>query len=190
MDWTDFMKRGMTDKRKSGKGSMMNIQSVLKLIVAVFFLSILPMPSQAFDKALFSANLYAADQANTEWLEHSIALEQMKDWQGKLDWCLKWTKSEPKNAIAWISLAFAYRSLNRNVDTIDAYRQALRINPENGDAWKNLGIAYDGLKSYDESAEAYRQALRIDPGDADAWKNLGVAYDRLKGHDEATKASR
>jgi hypothetical protein len=46
----------MTENRKNGKGTMMNVPSVLKLIVAVFFLSTLPkqvnalMPAQVFDK--------------------------------------------------------------------------------------------------------------------------------------------
>jgi S1-C subfamily serine protease len=46
----------MADNRKNGKGTMMNVPSVLKLIVAVFFLSTLPVqvhaltPDQVFDK--------------------------------------------------------------------------------------------------------------------------------------------
>ena len=46
----------MTGKRKNGKGTMMNVPSVLKLIVALFFLATIPLqvhaltPAQVFDK--------------------------------------------------------------------------------------------------------------------------------------------
>ena len=46
----------MTDKRKNRKGTMVNIPSILKMIGAVFFLAILPVPGhaltpgQVFDK--------------------------------------------------------------------------------------------------------------------------------------------
>ena len=72
----------------------------------------------------------AEGRSQTEWLKRAIALEQMKDWQGMLDWCRKWTKSEPKNADAWYNLGIAYVNLNRYNDAIEAYRQALRINPK------------------------------------------------------------
>ena len=64
----------------------------------------------------------------------------MKDWQGLLDWCRKWTKSEPKNADAWYGLGIAYNKLKRHDDAIEAYRQALHIDPEDADAWNNLGV--------------------------------------------------
>jgi serine protease Do len=64
----------MTYKRKNGKGTMMNIPSVLKLIVVVFFLSILPVlgyaltPDQVFDK-----------------VKDSIVLVKTLDAQGKVE---------------------------------------------------------------------------------------------------------
>jgi len=87
-----------------------------------------------------------------------LALEKMKDWQGLLEWCLKWTKSEPENADAWHSLGGAYGYLNRYNDAVEAYRQAIKINPENADAWHNLGVAYYKLNRYNDAIEAYRQA--------------------------------
>jgi hypothetical protein len=51
----------MTSLRTNGKGRMMNIPSVLKLIV----------------KVLFPGNLYAEDHAKTEWWKRNIALVQM-----------------------------------------------------------------------------------------------------------------
>ena len=66
----------------------------------------------------------AQGRSHTEWLKRAIALETTKDWQGLLEWCRKWTKSEPENADAWNELGIAYNDLNRYNDAIEAYRQA------------------------------------------------------------------
>ena len=65
-----------------------------------------------------------------------------------LDWCQKWTKSQPESALAWNNLGLAYRNLNRHNDAIEAYRQALRIDPAYSSAWNNRGNAYAVLMRY------------------------------------------
>jgi len=129
-------------------------------------------------------------RSQTEWLKRAIAMQSMKNWQGLLDWCRNWTKSEPETAQSWYGLGVAYDSLNRYNDAIEAYRQALRIDPEYADAWYNLGVAYGVLKRHNDAIEAYRQALRINPGDADAWYGLGVNYDDLNRYNDAIEAYR
>jgi tetratricopeptide (TPR) repeat protein len=126
----------------------------------------------------------------TGWLKRAIALENIKDWQGMLDWSLKWTKSEPKNAVAWFCLGNAYDNLQRYDDAIDAYRQALRINPEYALAWNNLGFVYGNLKRYDDAIDAYRQALRINPENGHVWNNLGNVYYNLNRNKDAIDACR
>lgn len=132
----------------------------------------------------------AVGYSQTEWWKRAIALEQLKDWEGLLDWCQKWTKSEPKNADPWFGLGTVYGKLNRHNDAIDAYRQSLRINPENADAWNNLGLAYKTLNRYDDAVEALRQALRINPASFEAWYNLGLAYGLLNRHNDAIEVFR
>ena len=105
----------------------------------------------------------AEGHSQTEWGKRAFALENLKDWQRFLDWCRKWTKSEPEDTCAWYTLGVAYDKLNRYNDAIEAYRQALRINPEDADAWYNLGLAYGNLNRYNDAIEAFRQALRINP---------------------------
>jgi len=120
--------------------------------------------------------LAAEGGSQSEWLKRSIALEKRKDWQGLLAWSQKWTKNEPKNALAWFYLGFVYDELKRYNDAIEALRQAVRINPEDANAWNNLGAAYIEVKRYNDAIEASRQAVRINPEDANACYNLGVAY--------------
>jgi DNA-binding SARP family transcriptional activator len=132
----------------------------------------------------------AEGHSQTEWSKRAIALEDRKDWRGMLDWCRKWTKSEPEDTVAWCVLGIAYANLKRYDDAIDAYRQAIRINPDYASAWNNLGGAYYNLKRYNDAIDAYRQALRIDPENAAAWCVLGFAYNDLKRYNDAIDAYR
>jgi tetratricopeptide (TPR) repeat protein len=129
-------------------------------------------------------------RTQTEWWKRAIVLEKAKDWKGLLDWCRKWTNSEPVNVDAWFNLGFAYGSLARHKDAIDAYRQAIRINPEHANAWHNLGFAYANLYRDDDAIDAYRQAIRINPAHAHVWTNLGNAYANLYRDEEAIDAYR
>ena len=102
-------------------------------------------------------------RAQIEWVKRAIALAQMRDWLGMLDWCRKWTKSEPEHAIAWLFLGRAYGNLKRYDDAIDAFHQATLIDPKNAMAWLFLGRAYSDLKRYNDALNAFRQTTLIDP---------------------------
>ncbi len=110
------------------------------------------------------------------WEERVVALEKTEDWPKLLDWCRKWTKSEPKSAEAWRHLGSAYGVLDLNDDAVKACRQAVKIDSENADAWTCLGVAYDSVGRFGDAAEAYRQAIRINPQYARNWYELGIAY--------------
>jgi cytochrome c-type biogenesis protein CcmH/NrfG len=131
----------------------------------------------------------AEGRSHTEWLKGMSALEGAKDWPGLLEWCLKWTKSEPEDAEAWYSLGLAYIHLNRHNEAVEAYRQAIRIDPNHAFAWNNLGVIYKNLNRFNDAIEAYRQAIRIDPENA-AWYNLGGAYKELNRFNDAIEAYR
>jgi len=148
------------------------------------------MPVEWIDEIKPGRKPVAEGRSQTEWLKRTVALEQIKDWQGMLDWCRDWMKSEPLNVEAWFGLGNAYRELKSYNDAIEAYRQALRINPEYAEAWNNLGVVYNNLKRYGDEIEAYRQALRIDPKNAEALNNLGNAYRELKSYNDAIEAFR
>lgn len=40
------------------------------------------------------------------------------------------------------SLGDSHVDLNRHTDSVDAYRQALRIDPDGADTWSHLGAIY------------------------------------------------
>ena len=55
-----------------------------------------------------------------DWLIRAIDLMQQKDWQGALDWCQQWTRTDPGNATAWVELGTAYSHLSRHTEAIEA----------------------------------------------------------------------
>ncbi len=128
--------------------------------------------------------------SQTEWLKRAIALEDMEDWNGVIDWCRKWTENEPKSSWAWYGLGVGYGKLNRNNDAIMAFRQYLRIAPGDVGAWYNLGTIYDKLNRSNDAIKSYQQALRIDPENAKKWFNLGIPYYRLNRNNDAIEAYR
>ena len=132
----------------------------------------------------------AEGRSHAEWLKRAIALDTTKDYQGLLDWCQEWTKSDPKYASAWYELGCAYDNLARHDEAIEAYRQSIRIDPKYASAWNGLGNAYDTLARYDEAIEVFRQAIGINPEDTSAWSLLGLTYDTLARYDEAIEVFR
>jgi tetratricopeptide (TPR) repeat protein len=114
--------------------------------------------------------------SQTEWLKRADTLYELKDWHGVLDWCRKWTKSEPNNAAAWSGIGAAYSNLNQYSDAIDPLRQATHICRVCGTALLNLGLAYVNLNRYDDAIDAFQQVIRIKPEVVNGWSGLGMAY--------------
>ena len=116
------------------------------------------------------------EHSKSEWMKRAIALEEKKDWLGMLDWCQKWTKSEPNNANAWYGLGIAYGWLKRYDDAVEALRQAIRINPEHALAWYILGATYAHSGNKTAAMNAVQELRRLDPERADKLFNLIVPH--------------
>ena len=104
-------------------------------------------------KTKSAVNLTKEDHAQTEWAKRAIALEQIKDWQGLLYCCRKWTKSEPQNARAWHCLGIANDCLKRYTGAISAFRRSLHINPKNHRVWTLLGFTYRNSYQFEKDLE-------------------------------------
>ena len=75
-------------------------------------------------------------------------------------------------------------------DTIESYKQAIRINPDDASAHYNLGVTYYELGMYKEMIESCKQAIKIDPDDASVHNNLGLAYYKSGMYKEAIESFR
>jgi tetratricopeptide (TPR) repeat protein len=70
------------------------------------------------------------------------------------------------------------------VPTLNAARQAFRVNPNNDNVHVNLGLALDNKGELEAAIGEYREALRLNPNNDIAHYNLGLALDD-KGELEA-----
>jgi cytochrome c-type biogenesis protein CcmH/NrfG len=128
--------------------------------------------------------------AYTGWLTRSIELEKAKETKRLLDWCRKWTKSNPESVFAWYGLGSAYSRLNRHEEAIEAYLQARSLDPGYVEAAIGLGNTYSILSRHDEAIGVYREALGKNPEYEEAWFNLGNVYVKLNHYEEAIEAYR
>jgi hypothetical protein len=87
------------------------------------------MPVEWISKVKPDRSNVVPERNQTDWLKIALAFEKTENWKESLGWCEKWVQSEPKNAMAWLRLGSAYLGLGRYNDTINALRQAQRLNP-------------------------------------------------------------
>jgi tetratricopeptide (TPR) repeat protein len=76
----------------------------------------------------------------------------------------------------WSGLADAYLGLSRYEESVEAFREAIRLDANDPLAWEGLGRAYYGLQEFDKAITAYQGAIRLSPQYGTAWYNLGLAY--------------
>ncbi|MBI5664027.1 MAG: tetratricopeptide repeat protein, partial [Nitrospirae bacterium] len=70
-------------------------------------------------------------------------------------------------------------------ESIEAYKESIRLKPDFPDAYYNLGLACEKTASYSEAAEVFRKLLTYRPDYAEAHYNLGMVYLVLKDKDAA-----
>ena len=65
--------------------------------------------------------------------------------------------------------------MDKHLDAIGAFREAVRIKPDYYKAYVQLGNELDVAKSYNEAVIAYNQAIKLEPNNSSAYFELGVA---------------
>ena len=63
----------------------------------------------------------------------------------------------------WLGLGNLGEHKDRNLEAVQSYQNAVRIEPNNIQHWLNLGDAQLKLCAYTEAAAAYRKAVELDP---------------------------
>ena len=84
------------------------------------------------------------------------------------------------------------RHQNKSVikTSVEACKQAIRIDPGFAMAHLRLGVVYAELGRYQEAIDACKQAIRIDPGNAEAHFTLGMVYVKLGNKESALNQHR
>jgi tetratricopeptide (TPR) repeat protein len=75
-----------------------------------------------------------------------------------------------------------------DVDTIEALKQAVKMNPDDAEAHYKLGTTYGNLGMYKEANDAYKQTIRINPDSAEAYSGIGAVFITSSMYKEAIDA--
>lgn len=78
----------------------------------------------------------------------------------------------------WYRLAHAYSALGNAELSIEAFKEAARIDPMVADIWNDLGVAYVNNNDYGGAFEAFKTAVFADPANTNSLTNLGIVYAR------------
>jgi uncharacterized protein len=70
-------------------------------------------------------------------------------------------------------------------ESIDSYKEAIRINPKNDSAHAGLGDTYEKLSQYKDAIASYKEAIHINPENKHAHRDLGAIYEKLERYQDA-----
>lgn len=80
----------------------------------------------------------------------------------------------------YVNLSLAYYKEGRFQDSLEASREAIRLDKDSSAAYNNMCAAYNELGRWDEAVEACKKALKIDPNYHIARNNLNLASRKAK----------
>jgi len=86
------------------------------------------------------------------------------------------------------SVGNVLRSLGRNEEAIEAYKQAIATCPKDADPYNGLGNVLRSLGRNEEAIEAFRQAIGVDSNYATPYNGLGNTLQSLGRNEEAIEA--
>lgn len=76
----------------------------------------------------------------------------------------------------WYSLGHTYSEMGNAELSIEAFKEAARIDPKVADIWNDLGVVYVNNNDYKGAFEAFKKAVGVDPANTNSLKNLGIVY--------------
>ncbi len=90
-------------------------------------------------------------------------------------------KIKPDQTITLNNKGFAFYTLGKNIEAIECFDQALRMEPKSADAFYGKGLVFHTMEEYKEAIECFDKALRIEPNNTKAEsQTIGVKRIRKK----------
>jgi tetratricopeptide (TPR) repeat protein len=109
-------------------------------------------------------------------------------------WVRRATSKAPDFTDAWLALGALSMEMNKNLESIEAFQAAVKVEPENPAAWSGLGNAYGHASYPEKGVDAFRKSLQLDPsapgvqmGYAHVLKTTGDQEGALKAYREAIR---
>jgi tetratricopeptide (TPR) repeat protein len=105
------------------------------------------------------------------------AFRSRQDWNGLLQYCQQWTRSQPNEAMGWYYLGSTYGlGFKQPANAVAPFQKAVQLKPDWALVWNALGFTYMDLKRYDDAAGAFRKCVEFEPSKANYWNSLASAY--------------
>jgi Flp pilus assembly protein TadD len=133
------------------------------------------IPKLAAAKQTMSGDVAATDPVLRKLFE---AYEQMMDekYAEAIPALEASLRVRTDDAAVWVSLGWAYWSVNRRDDAIKLWKTIQKIDPQNSQAYALLGTAYFGLKDVGQAEWNLRRSLELKPEQFEIQMMLGVLY--------------
>ena len=93
--------------------------------------------------------------------------------------------SKSQNKLIPFSFGLCLLNEGSNVDAIEAFNIAIKIDSSFLPAWINIATAFQKEGNYKEAQQATEKVLRLDPDNSDAHLSLGVIHTHLGNLDQA-----
>jgi tetratricopeptide (TPR) repeat protein/predicted Ser/Thr protein kinase len=110
----------------------------------------------------FSRQAYELRDRVTERERYFIAWRYYRDataaWDKALETARAWTAAYPRESFAFNSLGFAAVRLGRYQESLEPFRESLRLDPRFVAPWQNLVAALTALNQYDEAKKVIAEA--------------------------------
>jgi tetratricopeptide (TPR) repeat protein len=84
--------------------------------------------------------------------------DAVQDWETALQLALSWIKTYPREAFAFNALGSAYIRLGQFEESVEPFREAIRLDPRFIPAYSNLAASLLALNRYDEARGILQQA--------------------------------
>ncbi|RCN31717.1 tetratricopeptide repeat protein [Ancylostoma caninum] len=101
-----------------------------------------------------------------------------------------WNAIRPTFAVAWMNLGITLMNQGKYEESLQAYRQSLRLRPASADCLFNLGNLFQKMGQPLGALDAWKNATRLDPAHTRALTNLLVILDELNQCDEVLEISK
>lgn len=84
-----------------------------------------------------------------------------------------------------ISQGIRQHNAGSEVEAINSFNAAIKLDSENAEAWAHLGNSYNSLGNYDRAIDTLNKAVEFNPQNAYAWVCLGSSYNSKDDFDKA-----
>jgi tetratricopeptide (TPR) repeat protein len=123
------------------------------------------------------------------WVQASRLAERRNDPVQAIEYAQEGTRRQSGAGEAYLRLGEVYRKLGAWDRSLDALKEAQRLEPENAQVWDSLAMTYLERKLFSDAEQASRTAIRLQPGRAEYYLRLSSALRQMNRLTDAQEAA-